>query len=47
VAVVEGELVIGIGPIPKTHLDQTDQDRITDVAPIPSTELIGPSEHIR
>jgi len=44
--VVEGELIIGIGPIPKTHLDQPDQDQITDVAPIPSTELIGSMEHI-
>jgi len=45
-AVVIGELVVGVGSIPKTHLDQTDQDRITDITSVPSTKLLRPSDYI-
>jgi len=44
-AILEGELVVGIGPVPKTHLDQTDQDRITDVALVPSIDTGGEGQY--
>jgi len=44
--IVIGELVVRIGPVPKTHFDQTDQDQITNITSVPSVELLGPSDHI-
>ena len=38
--------VVGVGSVPKTHLQETNQDRITDLITIPSSELVRPSKHI-
>ena len=38
--------VVGVSPIPKTHLQETNQDRITDLVMVPSSELVRPSKHI-
>ena len=38
--------IVGVSPVPKTHLQETNQDRITDLVTVPSSELVRPSKHI-
>ena len=38
--------VVGIGTIPKTHLQETDQDWIADLVTVPPSKLVRPSKHI-
>ena len=42
----EIELVVWVGSVPKTHLQETNQDRITDLVMVPPSELIQPPKHI-
>ena len=42
---VEGVLVVGISPIPETHFQETNQDQITNLIAVPTSELIRPLEH--
>ena len=39
-------LVVGVGTVPKTHLQETNQDWITDLVTVPSSELVRPLKHI-
>ena len=38
--------VVGVGSVPKTHLQEANQDRITDLVTVPPSELIRPPKHI-
>ena len=39
-------LVVGVSSVPKTHLQETNQDRITDLVVVPPSKLIRPPKHI-
>ena len=39
-------LVVGVCSVPKTHLQETNQDRIADLVTVPPSKLVGPSKHI-
>ena len=39
-------LVVRVSTVPKTHLQETDQDRIADLVTVPPSKLVRPSKHI-
>ena len=39
-------LVVGVCSVPKTHLQETNQDWIADLVTVPSSKLVRPSKHI-